>query len=118
MLNPSFDDGTTSFYYADDRTNMKVSILANAALIYDRSTSDRALVQDLDYRCFYPNAQYTISAKFKLLNNTGLSAGVSCDTNAHSGTTQCPSIRRKFKFFAVSLQFNDTYIVVLTYMFL
>jgi len=100
VLNPSFDEGTTSFYYADDRANMKVSIITPgfggsgfAALIYDRSSSDRSLVQNLDSRCFYPNAEYTITAKFKLLNNTGLSTGVSCDTNALSGSAQCPSIR-------------------------
>jgi len=99
VLNPSFDEGKTSFYFADDQTKMKISIQSPgyggsgyAALIYDRASSSRALVQNLDSRCFYLNAEYTITAKFKLLNNTGLKAGVSCDTNARSGTTQCPSI--------------------------
>ena len=102
VLNPSFDDGTTSFYYSDDRPYMNISIRSPgfggsgyAALIYDRSNEYRSLIQDLDSRCFYPYAQYTITAKFKLLNNTDLSTGVSCDTNAHGGSTQCPSINRK-----------------------
>jgi hypothetical protein len=103
VLNPSFDDGRASFYYADDRARMKVQMQSPgfggsgyAALIYDRSSSERSLVQNLDSRCFYPNAEYTISAKFKLLNNTDLSTGVSCDTNARDGVRQCPSIRCKF----------------------
>jgi hypothetical protein len=46
ILNPSFDDGTTSFYSADDKPNMKISVLSPgfgglgyAALIYDRASS-------------------------------------------------------------------------------
>jgi hypothetical protein len=104
VLNPSFDEGKTSFYYADDRANMKISIQSPgfggsgyATLLYDRSTSDRSLVQNLDSRCFYNNASYTITGRFKLLNNTNYQP-VSCDTNARTGNTQCPSIRCKSLF--------------------
>jgi len=99
VLNPSFDDGKTSFFYADARARMKVSIQSPgfggsgyAALLYDRNDYDRSLVQNLDTRCFYNNAIYSINAKFKLLNNTNFSP-VTCDTNARDGARQCPSIR-------------------------
>jgi hypothetical protein len=103
VMNPTFDDGTTSFYYAYDRASMKIRMESPgyggsgyAALIYDRLSSSQSLKQILDSRCFYTNAQYTISAKFKLLNNTNLSSTINCDPNARIGATQCPSVRCKF----------------------
>jgi len=103
VMNPSFDEGRTSFYYPDDRANMKISVQTPgfggsgyATLLYDRSTSDRSLVQNLDSRCFSSTLAYTITGKFKLFNNTNY-LPVSCDTNARTGNSnQCPSIRCKF----------------------
>ncbi len=102
ILNPSFEE-STAFWSFIDRGYSKVGLHSPGAAgasdfalrSYDRGSSEwRGIRQQLDNRCFTVGAEYTISAKFRLLNpSTG--EGEVCDTNVQYNNgerTQCPSV--------------------------
>lgn len=88
VLNPSFEDGTSTYWQMSDRRpRQKVNMHSPGAAgesdyalkVYDRDHYWRGLRQKLDPRCFVAGEEYSISAKFRLLNATG--HGVMCDTS-------------------------------------
>ena len=103
--NPSFINGSASYWHATyidaiDRDRMKLKIYSPGAggggdfalRAYDRDHSSRGMRQQLDKRCFVTGEEYTISAKFRLLNSTS-GIGLTCNTNDRTVTGKnCPSV--------------------------
>ncbi len=102
VLNPSFETNTAYWSFID-RSNSKIGLFSPGAggesdfalRSYDRGSGEwRGARQQLDVRCFVPGIEYTISAKFRLLNAV-TQVGESCDTNAlqdNKEETQCPTV--------------------------
>jgi hypothetical protein len=98
--NPSFNNRSAAFWQPTDRDRMKLKLYSPGAggpedfalRGYARDHSWRGIRQQLDKRCFVTGQEYTISAKFRLLNAT-TGAGVQCNTNDqwYSGLN-CPSV--------------------------
>ena len=98
--NPSFSNGSSAFWQATDRDRMKLNLYSPGAdgpgdfalRAYNRDHQWRGIRQQLDKRCFVTGEEYTISAKFRLLNATS-GAGLHCLTNDQwmSGKN-CPSV--------------------------
>ena len=81
ISNPSFEDGTSSFWFQSSRENSKLDLVggtdSNYALrVYERAHMAEGVWQDLDPRCFVPGQEFTIAGKFRLLNGT---ANALCD---------------------------------------
>ncbi len=98
--NPSFTNGSAAFWQATDRDRMKMNLYSPGAdgvgdfalRAYNRDHSWRGFRQQLDKRCFVTGEEYTISAKFRLLNATS-GDGLHCEPNHQwmSGKN-CPSV--------------------------
>jgi len=97
--NPSFEDGP-SYWESNDKVKGKVSLYSPGASgesdfafrSYDRDHAWRGIKQQLDPLCFVSGEEYSISAKFRMLNATD-GEGVMCDVNKQQTTTDnCPSV--------------------------
>lgn len=87
------------FWTYTDRDRSKVKVIAGAGgsghalRVYDRDHSWRGIRQVLDPRCFVAAEEFTIYAKFRLVDDS--LAGVTCDpsylVNSLDGA-QCPSV--------------------------
>jgi len=98
IMNPSFDEGSAFWSYID-RGYSKVSLYPGedgdsdfALRSYARTSSRwRGVRQRLDTRCFVSGSEYTITAKFRLLNAS--SQGMTCNTNIQYDNDQmCPNV--------------------------
>eukprot|EP00554_Chaetoceros_debilis_P007442 CAMPEP_0194077066 /NCGR_PEP_ID=MMETSP0149-20130528/3732_1 /TAXON_ID=122233 /ORGANISM="Chaetoceros debilis, Strain MM31A-1" /LENGTH=4275 /DNA_ID=CAMNT_0038757959 /DNA_START=113 /DNA_END=12940 /DNA_ORIENTATION=+ len=100
VVNPSFDDGSTSYWYRsstsvdttvwqnDDATNYAMTFKYNGS----SSTSRSYLKQRLDHRCFVDGQEFVLSAKFQLLNAADPTETLSCDPSEDSSSSAdlCP----------------------------
>ncbi len=96
--NPSFQDGSL-YWQSSDRRRAKMALYSPGASgdgdfairSYQRDHSWRGMRQRLDHLCFVSGEEYSVSAKFRMLNATG--HGVTCDVNKQWTTTDvCPSV--------------------------
>lgn len=90
ILNPSFEDGTATYWQMSDyRPRQKVNLYSPGASgesdfalrVYDRDHHWRGMRQRLDTRCFVVGEEYSITAKFRLLD-AATGGGAACDLNA------------------------------------
>jgi len=97
--NPSLENGAL-YWQSSDRWRAKVSLYSPGASgeddfayrAYQRDHSWRGIRQKLDPLCFVSGEEYSITAKFRMLNATD-GEGVMCDVNRqHTTNDVCPSV--------------------------
>ena len=108
ILNPSFENGTSSFWVRGNRlTNSKIITPgadgSNYALHFYHDPLNwitgqawnYGFTQTLNPRCFIQGQEYLIKGKFRLLNATDFSLGVDCDLSQRDywQSDACPSVR-------------------------
>jgi len=98
VLNPSFEDGSLSFWKPYDIKIDRGIISPGAdnsqhASFLTGQHAHWTLLQNLDPRCFLDSQEYVITGKFKLLNETSHTFECSpSDKNARS-RSHCPTVR-------------------------
>ena len=104
IVNPSFEDGTSSFWKPNYYYHVDYSIIrpgssdSKFAILFQHSYSRATLGQSLDTRCIVEEKTFVLSAKIKLLNATDLSKPLACDPgerNIHA-PNHCPTMRIEF----------------------
>ena len=103
LLNPSFDDGTASFWQPQSAQRINSNIISPGAggtgypLLLWHTARAYGMKSLLDPCCFAVGEDFVLSGKFKLLNATDLLEELSCNPNVTNinDATLCPSIRLK-----------------------
>ena len=83
VINPTFDDGTSSFWLPKDRKSAQVEITTGSgnsghATMYVHDWKYNSLGQQLDSHCFAQGQQYEITGKFRLFDRVNLTTPLTC----------------------------------------
>ena len=102
ILNPSFQDGTSSFWRYYNNRRIDYSIISDTpggtdyALLFDygEGYNWQFLYQDLDSRCVVEGEELEITAKIKILDSADLTNALSCDPSDQdrNSETHCPTM--------------------------
>ncbi len=104
ILNPAFEDGTSSFWRPSYQRNTNYSIIPNTpssmndyALLFNRGEGRNweYMTQDLDTRCFGKEGdELRITAKIKLVDANDVTKALACDTYEWNKIkeTFCPTV--------------------------
>jgi len=86
VLNPSFEDGTGSFWTITDNTRTNAELRNGGAdgsdysLKFEHERNWHGVIrQYLDSRCFVQDQEYVLTAQFQLLNKDDLTETLSCN---------------------------------------